>query len=276
MLKKIPKLLHISGGMLAVYALLPSIANAATIGVGAAGDVFAIDETTGVGTLLGPSGFSGLNSAASDSEGTIYSVAGREIITIDPITGAGTLVTTLDFGAVRGLAFSPDDILYAIFDGGFSGGLFLPDDLYTIDLSNGTPSLIGSTGSVGLQSLAFSPTGDLFSWDVSNVAGEEGLATLNLTTGAATFIDPNGPSVDTDIQALEFAPDGTLFGIRNSLFTIDPTTGVTTVVGSGGYSDVRGLAFATTSTSTPEPSTLLGLGALALASGTLLRRRRKN
>jgi len=31
----------------------------------------------------------------------------------------------------------------------------------------------------------------------------------------------------------------------------------------------------TSGTSVPEPSTLLGLGALALASGTLLRRRRK-
>jgi hypothetical protein len=39
------------------------------------------------------------------------------------------------------------------------------------------------------------------------------------------------------------APDGTLFGARESLFKINVTTGKTTLIGSGGYSDIRGIAF---------------------------------
>ena len=45
------------------------------------------------------------------------------------------------------------------------------------------------------------------------------------------------------IQCLTFAPDGTLYGAGDSLFTFDVETAQRTLVGSGGYADLRGIHF---------------------------------
>jgi hypothetical protein len=74
-----------------------------------------------------------------------------------------------------------------------------------------------------------------------------------------------------DFQSLEFAPDGTLFTARNSLHTVDPTTGLETLVGSGGYFDVRGIAFVPDVDTVPVPGTL-GLLGLGLLAGCAVRR----
>jgi len=204
------------------------------------GSCCTIDPTTGAGTVIGPTGFSGLNSLASDSSGTVYSVGGKPLIKIDPNTGVGTLVKDLQPGSdVRAMAFSPSNILFAIRNGGGPGDTTTPDELVNIDVTTGAVTVVGNTGVNALQAMAFSPNGTLYGWDLSR-----GLMTINTSTGIGTAVNPamalgSGP----DIQGLSFAPDGTLFGARESLFKVDVTTGATTVVGSGGYSDVRGIAF---------------------------------
>src|SRR5262245_38578334 len=74
--------------------------------LGSNSSVVRVDPVTGVGSVIGVSGFPAMNSLAENSSGTLYSAVDNppgsapQLITIDPNTGAGTLVATLNFGAV--------------------------------------------------------------------------------------------------------------------------------------------------------------------------------
>ena len=196
-----------------------------------------IDTTTGAFTSLGNAGFDGCNSLGRDSAGVFYSVAdtgvGVALITIDSSTGAGTQVALLSTElSVRGLAFSPSDVLYAVHPG--SNG----SELWTIDSTTGITTLVGEMGFGAVQGLAFHPTnGTLYAADNS-----AGLLTVDTATGVAT--DVNGGVGGTgDIQTITVVPDGTIFGVRDDLYVIDPATGVYTLVATGGYPDMRGADF---------------------------------
>jgi len=264
---------------------LPASAEAAIYGVEWFGDVYRIDESSGAGLLVGPTGFPRLNSAARDAAGTMFSVTGGNVpagsgpdtlITVNTMTGAGTAGPVLNFANVdediKGLAFSPGGTLYAIHNGGGPGVINQPDDLYIINPVTGAETLVGSTGFPGVQGLAFSPGGTLYAWDAGSTGVGAGLLTVNTATGAATDVNP---AVDGTpmIQTLDFAPDGTLYGARSDLYTIDVNTGVTTLIGSGAYTDVRGIVYVPDA-EIPEPATaaltLIALSGLALR----IRRRR--
>jgi hypothetical protein len=212
--------------------------------------VYRIDECTGVGALVGRSGALGLNSLARDVSGKLFSVgfdpAGSYLATIDASTGRATHGEYLRFQGdinedVRGLAFSPGGVLFAI-NNSSSGIGSNPDDLFTIDVNTGVGTLVGRTGFNGIQGLDFSPDGTLYGWDVGNGDGiGAGLVRINPITGAAVDVDTS-VSGSGRIQTLAFAPDGTLYGAGDALYKIDVATGTATVIGGGGYSDVRGLA----------------------------------
>ncbi|MFO1054611.1 MAG: hypothetical protein U1F36_20500 [Planctomycetota bacterium] len=140
--------------------------------------------------------------------------------------------------AVRAMAVRRDGRLYAIQNGGGTTGTTVPDLLYAIDPNNGAATLIGSTSAfVGIQGLAFGANNVLYGWDTN-----AGLVTISMATGATTDVNP-AVGATVDIQALGFAPGNVLYGARNALYRIDTATGVPTLIGSGGYTDLRGLEF---------------------------------
>ena len=198
------------------------------------GNAYKIDPATGTGSLLGATGFTSLNSMAKDSGGTHYAAAGNQLVTIDPNTGVGTLQATMTLSSIRGMAFNAAGRLYVYNDQGFGS----PDILYTVNVSTGASTLIGPANHNGIQGMAFRG-GTMYAWDV-DATTQGGLLTCNLATGATTNVNPASGTTGS-IQTLAFKADGTLLGGRSELYTVNLTTGLWALIGSGGYSDVRGM-----------------------------------
>ncbi len=115
----------------------------------------------------------------------------------------------------------------------------MDDVLLTIDAATGSVTYVGDmTGFDSVQGLAFHhPSGVLYAVD-----NDDGLLTVNPATGATTDVNPAVPGTG-DVQTVTVLPSGMIYGVRNDLYTIDPSTGVYTLVATGGYPDIRGADF---------------------------------
>lgn len=236
------------------------------LAVNFAGNVFRINALTGAGTLLGPSGLAGLNSMARDTAGTLFTVSGSSLLSINPVTGVATPQVSLSLPGissvdVRGLAFSPAGTLYLIQNGGSTA---TPDLIYSVDVSTGGGTLVGTSSFSGIQGLTFSGMGLLYGWETGSGSGVgAGLVLINALNGATTDVNPAVGGLASQIQGLAFGTDGRLYGAGNALYTVDLLTGASTLVGAGSYADIRGLEVV------PEPSTIvlvlcgLGMGSVA-------------
>ncbi|HRF58689.1 MAG TPA: hypothetical protein PLH94_02105 [Fimbriimonadaceae bacterium] len=188
-----------------------------------------VDMRTGTGNLV--FGFGGdPNSMTMGGDGRLY------IGTIGPTIGVFDLNTntispswTFAGRDWRGLAWLGND-LYGISDAAPS------DTLWRINPIFGTSTLVGNTGFALIQSLTTSPDGTMYAYDLG-----AGLLTVNPLTGAATDVNPGVGAVL--IQGLEFGLLDRLYGARDDLYTLNTPTGLSTLIGGAGYSDLRGLGY---------------------------------
>ncbi len=179
-------------------------------------DAFA---TTGTSTLFGIDSFPG------------------NLITINPSTGIPALVGNTDepiSGGSAGPSLAVDPNTGKMYASTFSNfGLLL-----LINPSTGVPTVVGPlVNAQNVPGLDFRSDGTLFA--TVNVggtgAGGSQLGTINTNTGLVTIIGPLGVS---NMGAIAFAPDGTLYGATENkdlspfgaLYTINTTTGATTFV----------------------------------------------
>jgi hypothetical protein len=171
--------------------------------------------------------------AANDS-----APVGPRLIRVDPILGSATLFQFPYLNGIRGLAFSPSGVCYAL----DSDGSGVTNTLYWLDLTvpvgdSSIKHFIGQTNIAGIQDMTFAADGTLYAWSVDN-----GLITIDPTTAQAT--DVNGLFDGTSsIQAIAFAPDGTLYGAGHQLYVIDRITGQFTQIGTADLGDIRGMAY---------------------------------
>ena len=277
-----------------------------------------IDPATGTGTFRAP-----LNSLGPVTEiefradGVLFGTTGQgasNVITIDPTTGAETLVGQHPFGATNGLEFVGSTLYGSFFSAGPPLGEGDGPPLYslvTIDQTDGSLTPIGPIEDYfPIRGLAYDEAtatmygiGVPLSQPPPPQAGEpdgisDVLFTIDLTTAATTEVGPTG----FFLGALEFGPDGTLYGgtdgaggqaARSSfagaagwesedarepgegngggalLVTVDPATGAGTAVGPTGFPAVSGLSFVPGGEqgggSVLEIPSLSGLGLVALA-----------
>lgn len=140
--------------------------------------------------------------------------------------------------------------------------------LVSIDTLTGAGTVIGPTGTTATFGAAFSPSGVLYT--VTDSYSSSGrLATLDLTTGAATVF--GAPVGVANMMVLEFATDGTLYTaswVTDSLYKMNVTTGVPTLIGSLGFSGVMDFAFDSTGTLWGVNSTDLWKINLTTGAGT--------
>lgn len=233
-------------GITLVAATAATLSAQDMIAVDNDGGVYLVDSATGSGTFLASSAAATANAMARRSDGKIF-VAGEvsgvplPIYEIDVVTGAATQVATVPVEDVRGLAFDPADVLYAVVDRNTTGFDF--DDLYVFDLAAGTATLVGPTNLKGVQALTWG-VDSFYAWDCGSGGGTGlGLITIDPATGTANDVDPSVPGTCADVQSLTMSKTGVLYGIRDELFTVDTSTGSLTLVGSGGFFDVRGAEF---------------------------------
>lgn len=124
------------------------------------------------------------------------------------------------------------------------------DGLAKFDTATGVGTFVGSYG-LGL--------GDGFALTIDNTTGtlytlmdsysDGKLATVNPATGAATVFGA-GNSI-SNMMILEIATDGTMYSASwssNSLYEMDKTTGVATLIGALGFTGIMDLAFDSTGT----------------------------
>ncbi|HEV8604923.1 MAG TPA: PEP-CTERM sorting domain-containing protein [Tepidisphaeraceae bacterium] len=246
--------------------------------VGAGGTIYKLNQSTAAETLVGPVGaaFTFPGDLASDTHlGTfrIWSpdITSSTLLKIDPVTGAGTpigLFTAPSGAPIKMVSLAFDNVtstLYGNTSLAFDGS---PDRLFRIDPITAASTLIGTgIGFTDVFALGFNNAGKLYG--VSN--GSHQLILIDTTLGSGGLIAPVGPGSIFDIASRP--EDDVTFAVNaftNELFTLDLTTGATTLVGphTTPTHNMVGLAFGP---AVPEPATLTLLSFAA----TLLTLRRK-
>lgn len=171
--------------------------------------------------------FVGSEPASADFIG-ILTQGGVVRLTINGTTSTQTSVGNLGSGNNFGsMALSSSGLVYAI--GGTSGNLLMK----TLDPTTGIVTSVGTLSGVvptaSPTGLAFSPTGDLFASSVSR------LYKIDPTTGASVLIGDAGIG-GAAFTEIAFSASGTLYGWAlgggRGLTTIDPLTGLATIIGN--------------------------------------------
>jgi hypothetical protein len=212
-----------SGGPAASGAFLP-VSAPDGFGYSVRSDVddnlYLINLSTGATTLIGPVGFGDVEALTAGPDAFLYGVddVTNQLIRIDPATGAGTAIGPLGVAITdMGLTFDAAGNLWMSVDA--------PQNFYSVNPASGAATLIGPQGQ---QVTALTASGNT----IYGLGGDNtnNLVTINTTTGAATVVGLLGGGISLSDGGLDFAADGTLYGIHDTgrLFTVNPATGAAT------------------------------------------------
>jgi len=150
---------------------------------------------------------------------------------INLMNGDFTEISDLGATLYNDIAYAPDGTLFGIANNGSS--------LVTFDSTNGAVTTVASLDVPGLESIAFDPSdGVLFG------AAQNGLYTIDPTTGASTFIGSFGDPYNLNLaQNIRFDSDGNLYLSNTSdntdIYQVNTNTGSATFVGEAtGYANL--------------------------------------
>jgi hypothetical protein len=191
---------------------LVGLNDAEGVSFGPGGNLYAIggtvmefwNITTPPGALVGPTGArSGIDAGLGYYNGVMYNMqgdtGGSYLYTINTGTGAATLVG-------RGTKFA-DNI--AILNGvGYAADWIFDDSLFKVDLATGQFTLIGglNQGNVSLQAGS-----DFYGNTLYNLTSDGRIFTVNINTGAATFVA--NVSAGTGWEGLAIVPEPASLGL---------------------------------------------------------------
>ncbi len=180
---------------------------------------------------------------SAESPGLLYGTAGagNQLVAFNLKAGTVRVIGETGYPLSVALTFCrPWGMPYTVIN--FSSPA---NQLATLNLSTGAATPVGSPlgKTLGIMGLVCSADGTLYaSQSTASPVTSNGLYTVDRETGQASLIGPIG--ADTVIMAMDFAPDGTLYGASpKSLYTINPSNGsATKVIDFSGVAKVMGLA----------------------------------
>ncbi|HKA35588.1 MAG TPA: hypothetical protein VKH43_02140 [Thermoanaerobaculia bacterium] len=246
------------------------------------GLVIKIDQTTAAVTNVGhPDSVKRITGLAFDSAGNLWgstlggapgppppAFSTSKLIQINPTNGSQISSVDITDGpsgpaiSIADLAIQPcTDVIYAVRGPQDGGG---PGNLYTVDKGTGVATLVINTGHF-FGSIAFGPDGTLYmaAADLDKFDNQVGFA-LETRDPASGTLQSSVPTAQF-YGALAVRPtDGKIFagnGDFAQIFTLDPSTGAETLIGSTGSNFVGDLAFRPTS----SPTSGLNLNCLSPA-----------
>lgn len=241
-------------GLFLALLLAPSAGAGQLYGVSQVYDeVFVIDTTTGVATLIGaiPPG-DNIKGIDFDGSGELLGIDGffseQRMWSLDADAGVGTFIGWTGMDDHNGcLARDPNT---GIFYSHRSWGAGTFHQLVTVDTTTGisTPLWL-TTGDTpdpnGFAGMTFLPDGTLLAYDPTNT-GDSSLYSIDTATGVATQIGDTGDDPLSIHGGLAYDPDTDTLYMSNAaeLWAIDPSTGVGTFIGNHGLTDdlMNGLA----------------------------------
>jgi hypothetical protein len=232
----------LSGEGFTITSASPGICYASTGNIDG-GRLLTIDLDTGAGTLIGETGLNEVPALAINSTGRIFGIDDRTLglYCIDAASGTAVYIANTGLYWLPAIAFNDQNVLYGL---GYDRSTFTWN-LFTINVSTATPTLIGPTDAgISWRGMAFDPTtGDL--WASTN---EEDIYIIDIYTGYSMLIGATGLGVGT--PDIFFDNDGNLYAvtgggeeITNNLVSINKVSGVGTVIGPIGFTSVSGAAF---------------------------------
>jgi hypothetical protein len=192
--------------------------------------LYSIDLATGTTTLIGNTLNNGLETPAGlawrDDLNELWTVdlSGGEVGPIDVATGTFTPVFQTALSGWQGIAWDA------------AGNRFIlanqNDSNYSLDIATGTTTLMGNSNFGLITAMDYDPSGALWGLDFSGA-----IVAIDPVTGAGT---QTGTTTQTQFQGFAIDDAGTWYGVAtndDSLYTIDPATGVATLVGTPGTLD---------------------------------------
>ena len=206
-----------------------------------------IDPLTGYTTVIGDLNAAAVTGLAWDPNHEVlygYDGGSFRLARIDPTTAHVTPIGQPpgDSGPFQGLEYdSTHDLLYAT--------CLIDQSLYSYDTTTGSATRLGPYGNTfgrPLEGLAYDPVHEVMYAASHNLGSDQaggGLFTLDLQTGAATFVGHFNAGSNYLAEGLAFDPTlglfatdthGADFTFDNELYKIDPATGAATLVGAMG------------------------------------------
>ena len=229
----------------------PGIMYAASMVLGSIpSQLYAINTTTGVGTLIGPTGVNEIDGLAirpSNRElyGVLATASGSTLYRISRQYGDALFTRNINLPNLRAITFSlTADTLYGATTNG---------RLYRINLATGDTTYLGTGSGKIYSSLAISPTShQLWASVRPPISGRDSIFVVNRATGLATGVGRTGLSVITPYLA--FDRQGKLFAVigsgsqTNTLYSLDTLNAAGTLIGSTGVTGLQAIAMRTDST----------------------------
>jgi hypothetical protein len=190
---------------------------------------------SGSASILAPSSASTSVSITSNAAIRANFTEATYTLTMSSTTGGSTTPTgtlTLSYGVSQSIAATPST------GHGFSGWSVVNGSA-TIANINSISTTVSITSNSTIKAIFNQTiaTGNFLAWTGSDDSSHYfQLVRINKTTGTITNIGSSTTSFFTD---LEYGPDGALYGIGNSLNTINPLTGVPTKIGDLYYGSAK-------------------------------------